>query len=259
MGLNMIKKRLVGSVIVKNGIAVQSFGFSKYLPLGSDEAMVENLNRWGVDEIMISVIDRSKKKLGPDYELLKRLSKINVSTPIVYAGGITSHYDAAKVIENGAERVAVDNMIFKNFNELINLSNIVGSQALIISLPVTFKQNLLYHYNYLRKKSQEFSLYLRELIENKLISELLIIDWKNEGGIKKFNEKIIEKFPFKNVPLILFGGIYRVKQINRLISNNNVNAILIGNYLSYKEMSVQNIKNAVNSGFMRPASFEKQL
>ena len=28
----MIKKRLIGTVIVKNGWAVQSFGYNKYLP-----------------------------------------------------------------------------------------------------------------------------------------------------------------------------------------------------------------------------------
>ena len=64
----MIKKRLIGAVIVKNGWAVQSFGYNKYLPLGRPSILIKNLNRWGADEILVNVIDRSHKNLGPDLD-----------------------------------------------------------------------------------------------------------------------------------------------------------------------------------------------
>ena len=41
----MLKKRLIGAITVKNGIAVQSFGYKKYLPIGSPKVIVENLDR----------------------------------------------------------------------------------------------------------------------------------------------------------------------------------------------------------------------
>ena len=46
----MIPKRLIGVVIVKDGWAVQSFGYRRWLPLGRPEVLVENLDRWGADE-----------------------------------------------------------------------------------------------------------------------------------------------------------------------------------------------------------------
>ena len=66
----MLKKRLIASVCVKNNIAVQSISYSKYLPLGLPEIIVENLARWQADEILINFIDRSLKKLGPDFKNL---------------------------------------------------------------------------------------------------------------------------------------------------------------------------------------------
>ena len=57
----MIKKRLIGVVTVKDGMAVQSFGYKKYLPLGNPKILIKNLNRWGADEILINVIDDPKK------------------------------------------------------------------------------------------------------------------------------------------------------------------------------------------------------
>ena len=49
----MLNKRLIGIVTVRQGWAVQSFCYNRYLPLGRPEFIVENLDRWGADEILI--------------------------------------------------------------------------------------------------------------------------------------------------------------------------------------------------------------
>ncbi len=59
----MIKKRLVSSIIYKDDSVVQSFNYKTFLPIGSIESSVKNLNRWNADEILILSIERSKKKL----------------------------------------------------------------------------------------------------------------------------------------------------------------------------------------------------
>ena len=71
----MIKKRLIGVVTIRNGIAVQSFSYKKYLPIGNPLCVIQNLDRWGVDEILIQVIDRSINQLGPDFSLLNKLTE----------------------------------------------------------------------------------------------------------------------------------------------------------------------------------------
>ena len=65
----MIKKRIGGVITVYNGLAVQSFGFKKYLPLGNPVNLAENLSRWGADEIILLDIKRTKQNLGPNLEL----------------------------------------------------------------------------------------------------------------------------------------------------------------------------------------------
>ena len=73
----MLKKRVIGVVTVKAGWAVQSFGYHRYLPLGRPEYLVGNLDRWGADEIVVQVIDRSKNQLGPDFDLIEKKFIIN--------------------------------------------------------------------------------------------------------------------------------------------------------------------------------------
>lgn len=42
----MLRKRLLGTVLVREGWAVQSFGYRRWLPLGKPECLVQNLDHW---------------------------------------------------------------------------------------------------------------------------------------------------------------------------------------------------------------------
>ena len=63
----MLRKRLIGAIIVRKGWAVQSIGYKRWLPLGKPECLAENLDRWGADGIVVLCIDRENQ--GPDLEL----------------------------------------------------------------------------------------------------------------------------------------------------------------------------------------------
>jgi len=54
----MVRKRLIGVITVIDNMAVQSFGYNRYLPLGDPGILAENLDRWRADEILVSCIDR---------------------------------------------------------------------------------------------------------------------------------------------------------------------------------------------------------
>ena len=56
----MMKRRLIGVITVKEGIAVQSFSYNKYLPIGKPEIVAKNFDRWCADEIILNVIDRNQ-------------------------------------------------------------------------------------------------------------------------------------------------------------------------------------------------------
>ena len=83
----MLKNRIIGCVLVKNGIAVQSIGFRKFLPIGKAEIAVEFLSDWDIDEIVvlnkrsgkpyICVIGQTKKILIKKFK--KKKSKISLS------------------------------------------------------------------------------------------------------------------------------------------------------------------------------------
>ena len=252
----MIKKRIIGTVVVKNGIAVQSFSYGKYLPLGKPEIIIKNLDRWGVDEILINVIDRSKNKLDPNFELLKKIQKMNITTPLIYGGGVSNLESAKKVINLGADRILIESALFNNYNYVKEISLFLGSQALILSLPIVIEKKIIKYFNYKNKKIENLSNKINLSIKEKLFSEVLIIDPKGDGLHDKFNEKLISKEKF-NLPLICFGGIHTDSKIKKIFATNlNVNAVAVGNSLNYTEHAFQKIKKkTINKKFRKNIYF----
>lgn len=247
----MIKKRLIGSIIVKNNWAVQSFGYKKYLPLGNPISLVKNLNRWGADEILISVIDRSFLNLGPDFKLLKQIQSLNIETPLIYSGGIQTLDQAKQILSLGADRIVVETLFESNFNELKKISSFIGSQSIVASIPIVKNHKGVFEYNYKNKKIDNISK-IKVLMQNKdLVSEILITDIVNEGYDDKFNVDLIKKFPLKDKKLICFGGITSKKIIEKIFKNRNVSAIAVGNSLNFKEHSIQNLKKKFTKKIFR--------
>jgi cyclase len=253
----MLKKRVIGCVNVRNGLAVQSFNFNKYLPLGKPECLVENLDRWGADEIILNNMDLSFKGTGPDLVLLEKIAKLGIETPLIYSGGIRNLQDGKDVIQTGADRICVTKLLLEDKKSVYKLSDVIGLQGLVGAVPIGIQNNELYYYDYLKRNKTKIKK-ITEIIDTSAISELLLIDYKAEGNRNAFNEKLIDSCKNTEIPLILFGGITEPEQIKRILRKNKVSAICIGNSLSYKENKIQEIKKNIAGSKTRSPQFRQQ-
>ena len=253
----MLNKRLTATVVIKNEMVVQSFGFKNYLPIGKPAIVIENLDRWGVDEIIILNIDRSITSKGPNFKLIEDLKKIKIKTPLTYGGGIRSSQDALDIVKCGIERVVIDSLLRENIKEVNKIAKLIGQQAVIGSLPLSIYKEKIMWLDYKSGLSTEISVNEIKKKFTNIVSELILIDWNNEGSISDFNLNLIH--PFKNIEsikLILFGGLNNSRKINSLLNMKNISAIAIGNSLNYKEHEYQSIKKKIINSQLRPNYYE---
>jgi len=251
----MLKKRLVGVITVKDGWAVQSFGYRRYLPLGRPECLAENLDRWGADEILVLSIDRSRHGLGPDLDLLRRLGGLGLSTPLTYGGGVRNVADAGAVIQCGADRLCVDAILHSQADVVRSISALVGAQAVIGVLPVARAGDVIQLRDYLSGREVPLGSNHLSLFEARVVSEALIVDWRNEGQRGRFDMTLLEGFPLGGVPLIAFGGISEPGQLRALFANERIVAVGVGNFLAYSEHAIQALKRQSGADSIRPAHF----
>lgn len=246
-----IKKRFIAAINIKEDLVVQSINYSKYLPLGKVENYVECFDRWNVDEILLQDFTRSKKKKGPNFSLLEKISMGFIKTPLIYSGDIRTASQAIKVINLGADRIVLGSTFFKNEIVLKDISKSIGSQAIILSLPIIEKGNDLFFYNYYDNQLIEYSIILSKLKKyQNYFSEIFITDVRNQGLIGKFNLKILKKLTKLDYPVIFYGGI-GLEQINEILKFKNSSAFALGNCLAYKELNYHNIIKKVKNKLLR--------
>ncbi len=258
----MIHKRLVGVVTVKQGWAVQSFGFARHLPLGRPEVVAQNLCRWGVDEILLQCIDRSGGAgclaLGPDLALLQRISRQGLATPLVYQGGIGNVADAVAAVQAGAERVAIDSLLRDDPALAAAIAVPLGAQAVVAALPLAWSGGQLLWLDHRCHTSTPLGAEHLAVLRSGAISEALLIDWRNEGqpdGSAGFDTALLDHWPVPGLPLIAFGGLADPQRLQQVLNRPAVVAAGLGNALAWREHAVQQYKAALPGLPLRPAVY----
>lgn len=250
----MIKKRLVGVVTVKSGWAVQSFGYRRWLPLGKPEVLVENLDRWGADEILLQCVDRGVPGAGPDLAMLERVGRKGLSTPLIYAGGIRTAEQAVAAVKSGADRICVDALLHDAPHAIADLSAPLGAQALIASLPMSFTAQGLMWLDYRSGRERPLDAEVIKVLASGAVSEALVIDWRNEGQPGGFDPRLLAQFPVSGMPLIAFGGLSDPRQLREALELERVAAVAVGNFLNYREHAIHHYKAQLPGGPLRPGA-----
>lgn len=129
----MLKKRLIATLILRDGLIVQSFGFKNYLPIGKPRFPIEFVVRWDVDEIVLLDISATSIRRSPEAEVLAMLSQF-CYVPLTVGGGIRSVDDVRQVIRSGADKVAVNTHALTRPELISEIANTFGSQCVAVSI-----------------------------------------------------------------------------------------------------------------------------
>ncbi len=129
----MLKKRIIATILVDHGIAVQSYGFSRRLPIGSPVIAAEYLDRWGADEIVLLDIAASKRHTVPDPRLIEKVSRA-CSLPVAVGGGISTLAQIAELMSAGADKVVVNTAFLRQASFVSAAAHRYGRQCVIVSI-----------------------------------------------------------------------------------------------------------------------------
>ncbi len=189
---------------------------------------------------------------------MNKLKNLKIETPIIYGGGISTLNDAKKVTALGADRIVLESIIDENYDQFKEISEHIGRQSIILSMPLSLNQNNeIRIFDYKIQKEKKISKNFLKAINDDLISEILISDYKNQGTMRGFDQKIIKKFNFKN-NLILSGGIYEISNIRKIFQDKRVVACSVGNNLNYGEHRIQKFKSNLKSSYLRRPFYSNQ-
>ena len=233
----MAFKRIVSTILVKDGLVVKSYGYRQWRPAGRLRSALQNLDRWLADEIMVLDVSR-KPEIDP--KVLAEIRSAGISTPLIYGGGIRTKDDILRLLDAGCDRLVLESLMWEDSERLNDFADLVGTQALIGSLPVTRTADGIRVFSY--QDSIFPNCTLTEAIlhyEALPVSEILLVDADHEGtaGTGHADTKLLSsELPGKKA-FIWFGGLNRVVA-NELLAQPRTAAVAFGNANFERELNV---------------------
>ena len=247
----MLKKRIIATVIVKDGIVVQSKQFNQYLPVGKINVTLEFLDKWGVDEIVLLDISATKNNSHLVLDQLQNVVK-KCFVPLTYGGGLKNISMVHDAFHKGADKVSFNDAFFNNQDLISNVSKEFGNQSVVLSIDFLEVNNQAFLYNYQSSKATKIK--LDEAIinaQNLGVGEILINCVNRDGMYNGFAINSIKSLPKLSVPLIVAGGARNSYHFEECLKIEKISAMAAGNMFHFVEHSVTKLKTNLKSNFIR--------
>ena len=256
----MVKKRLIPKLLIKSLInknnekklvLFTSENFSKYKIVGDPISQAKIYQSQKADELIILFCDKKINiKNRENIELIKKFST-EIFMPLTIGGGVKSVSDFEFLLQNGADKVSINSIIFERENIIKEASKKFGSQCVVLSVDFIQKKNQIYVYNNKKNSLQKVDLlsYIKKFIDFG-VGELVLTDISRDGKNCGLNIEVA-KFISENVkiPTIISGGCSVADDFIQCFKQTQVEGISAGNFFSFKDQNLlQTRSQIINSG-----------
>lgn len=131
--LQMLAKRIIVCLDVRNGLVTKGVKFLENRDLGDPVEMGAEYYRQGVDELVFYDITASAEGRGIDLEMVRKVAK-NVFIPFSVGGGIRGLEDMRAVLLAGAEKVSVNSLAVKHPEIITQGAKAFGNQCVVLGM-----------------------------------------------------------------------------------------------------------------------------
>jgi cyclase len=165
--------------------------------------------------------------------------------PLSYGGNIDNLTQVKEIINLGFEKVVLNSLFHKNINEVIKITNELGSQSVVLKIDYVFVKN---HFQFFSMGKVLNIISFDDLmykIKLSNVGELILSRVDFDGAMSQFDISEFSKYVLNNlnIPVVLSNGAkdkYSINEPLKLGFNNftasscyvfvgNLNGILINN------------------------------
>ena len=236
----MLRPRVIPCLLVQNGGLVKTVKFQNPKYLGDPINAVKIFNEKEVDEIMVLDIDATKEVRGPNFDLINKLA-IECRMPFCYGGGVTTLEEVKRIINLGAEKVAISSAAIKNMSFLEAIGKCVGKQSVVVVLDIKKSNSFFRGTRYkicINNGKVECDLDLIEYIRqlNRIgIGELVINSIDNDGVMEGYDFELVDLVRrVTDFPLTILGGAGSINDLKKLVERYGIIGAAAGSFFVFK-------------------------
>lgn len=238
----MLKHRIIPCVLLKDWQLVKSIHFDSFRTIGHPTSTARIYNSRNVDELIVLDIDASLNAEEINTEIIKDIAD-ECFMPLTIGGGINSIDDIYKVLNAGADKIAINSKALYDSEFIKKASSIFGSQCIVCSIDV---KNINGEYKVFTKSKGTLDISPLELAkkyQEKGAGEILLTSVDNEGSMNGYDIELIKLFKNKlEIPVILNGGMGKPEDAVEAIKNG-ADAIAAAYIFHFSQYTPNDIKH----------------
>lgn len=239
----MLTKRIIPCLDIQNGRAVKGVCFKDLKDAGDPVTLAQKYAQLGADELVfldISATEQRRKTLIP---LVRDIAEV-IAIPFTVGGGISSLEDAKNLLNNGADKIAINSAAIRNPLLITTLAKELGSQCVVVAIDAKIIDN---HWKV-------------HLVGGKVATNLDVFDWAKEaqdrgageilftsmdhdGAKAGFANKALSKMAeFLTIPIIASGGAGTMQHFSDAFTIGKADAALAASVFHFEEIQLPELK-----------------
>lgn len=204
----MLKLRVIPVLLYKYGQLVKSVRFENWRNLGNPIQAIKVFNARNVDELIFLDITKTLDEQGPDYSLVAGVAK-ECFMPLAVGGGVRKLSQAAKLLENGADKVVINTGAWRNPKLIGEITKKFGRQCVVAAIDVRKggdnKEKVVIGCG--RQEIDIDPIRWAKRVEELGAGEIMLTSIDHEGMMEGFNTDLINRMcKAVSVPVIAHGG-----------------------------------------------------
>jgi len=250
-------KRIIARLDVKGENLVKGINLEGLKILGKPEKFSNYYYKEKIDEIVFFDTVASLYGRNNLFNIVEKVSK-NIFIPISVGGGVRTLDDIRKLLNAGADKVILNTKALQD-PKFINLAvNKFGSSTILVNIDFNLQSDKSYSC-FIENGRQIFNKdifkWIKE-IQERGAGELILTSINKDGTANGYDLDFYNKIKGTiKIPLILSGGFGDFKQVYRMISNEDVDAISIASLFHYNRIN----DKSFNGSPLSPINLKKKL
>lgn len=229
----MLSKRIIPCLDVKDGQVVKGVKFQGHEVVGDILDLAQRYSEAGADELVFYEISASVEKRLLDVNWVAEIAR-HIDIPFCVAGGIKSVADAARVLEQGADKISINSPAIARPELIKELHDEFGKQCVVVGVDSFYDKQTQEYLVYqltgdpnaasrTRYKTQEWVKRVQDLGAGEIV-----LNCMNQDGVRNGYDiaQLSAIRTLCKVPLIASGGAGSMQDFVDVFKQTNVDGAL---------------------------------
>lgn len=244
----MLTKRIIPCLDVTGGRVVKGTSFTDLRDAGDPAELAAFYYGEGADELVLLDIGATPEGRETMVEVVERVSE-QVFIPLTVGGGMRNTRDMRRMLEAGADKVAINTAAVFEPSLISEGAERFGSQCIVVAIDAGLVKNgTQTEWEVVirggRNRTGISAVYWAKHAVELGAGELLVTSWDNDGRQGGYDLDLTRRISEEvTVPVIASGGAGRLEHLYEALMFGKADAVLAASVFHYHHYSVWQVKN----------------